>query len=205
YQQAGAQIVPNAEAVYGHADLILKVKEPQKSEFPLLRHEQMLFCFLHLAPDPEQLKHLIERKVVGIAFETVTDQEGKLPILTPMSEVAGKIAVQAGAAALQLANGGKGILLGGVPGVLPGKVAVLGGGIVGTQAARIALGMGADVTILEKRLCRLRQLDDLFGPQLKTMYSTPAAVEEIVTGADLVIGAVLIHGKKAPMLLTDQL
>lgn len=205
YRQVGGEIVPNAEEVYGKAEMIIKVKEPQKSEFPLLREGQILFCFLHLAPDPEQLKHLIERKVVGIAFETVTDPQGRLPLLTPMSEVAGRIAIQAGATSLQMANGGKGLLLGGVPGVPPAKVIVIGGGVVGTQVARMAMGFGADVTILEKRLSRLRELDDLYGPQLKTIYSTPVSVEEAVAAADLVVGAVLIPGKKAPKLITEEM
>lgn len=202
YAAAGAKLVPTAEQVY-EAEMIVKVKEPQNSEFPLLRKGQILFCYLHLAPDPEQLKHLVERKVVGIAYETVTDQLGRLPLLTPMSEVAGRIAIQAGATALQMANGGKGVLLGGVPGVAPAKVVVVGGGVVGTQAARMALGIGADVTIIERRLSRLRELDDLYGHQLKTIYSTPSSIEEAVTRADLVIGAVLIPGKLAPKLITE--
>lgn len=205
YERAGAKIVLTPEALYGEAEMILKVKEPQSSEFPLLRQGQILFCFLHLAPDPEQLKHLIERKVVGIAFETVTDFQGRLPILTPMSEVAGRIAIQAGAVSLQMAHGGKGLLLGGVPGVLPAKVVVIGGGVVGTQVARMAMGFGADVTILEQRLSRLRELDDLYGPYLKTIYSTPVSIEESVLTADLVVGAVLIPGKKAPKLITEEM
>ncbi len=204
YVHAGAKIVPTAADVY-EAEMVVKVKEPQKSEFPLLREGQILFCFLHLAPDPEQLKHLIERKVIGIAFETVTDPEGRLPLLTPMSEVAGRIAVQAGATSLQMANGGKGLLLGGVPGVPPAKVVVIGGGVVGTQVARMAMGFGADVTILERRLSRLRELDDLYGPQLKTIYSTPVSIEEEVTAADLVVGAVLIPGKITPKLVTEKM
>lgn len=205
YIHAGARIAAHAEEVYHHGEMIVKVKEPQRSEFPLLRNGQILFCFLHLAPDPEQLAHLIERKVIGVAFETVTDREGRLPLLTPMSEVAGRIAIQAGATALQMAHGGKGLLLGGVPGVPPAKVIVLGGGVVGTQVARMAMGFGADVTILERRLERLRELDDLYGPQLKTIYSTPVAVEEAVLGADMVVGAVLIPGKKAPKLITEEM
>lgn len=204
YAQAGAQIVPTAEAVY-EAEMILKVKEVQPKEFPLLKKEQILFCFLHLAPDPEQLKHLIEKKVVGIAFDTVTDREGRLPILTPMSEVAGRMSIQVGATALQLSNGGKGVLLGGVPGVPPAKVVILGGGVSGTQAARIALGCGADVTVLERRMQRLRDLDEHFGPKLKTLYSTPVSIEQAIVNADLVIGAVLIPGKKAPLLITEAL
>lgn len=204
YQDAGATLVASAEAVY-EAEMILKVKEPQASEFPLLRKEQILFCYLHLAPDPEQLKHLIERKIVGIAYETVTDSSNRLPLLTPMSEVAGRLSIQAGATALQMANGGKGILLSGVPGVLPAKVVVIGGGVVGTQAARTAIGFGAEVTIIENRLSRLRELDDLYAPRLKTVYSTPSAIRTAILEADLVIGAVLIPGKKAPKLITEEM
>ena len=205
YVQAGATIAQTAEEIYHQAEMVVKVKEPQNSEFPLLRKGQILFCYLHLAPDPEQLKHLIERQIVGIAYETVTDREGRLPLLTPMSEVAGRIAIQAGATSLQMSNGGKGLLLGGVPGVPPAKVTVLGGGIVGTQAARMAMGLGAEVTLIEKRLSRLRELDDLYGPRLKTLYSTPVSIEESVINADLVIGAILIPGKKAPKLITEQM
>jgi alanine dehydrogenase len=168
-----------------------------------MREGQVLFCFLHLAPDPEQLKHLIERKVIGIAFETVTDDQGKLPILTPMSEVAGRFAIQAGATSLQLTNGGRGVLLGGVPGVAPAKVVVIGGGASGTLAARVAMGCGADVTMIERRASRLRELDELYGPRLKTLFSTPTAIEESLIGADLVVGAVLIPGKKAPKLISE--
>lgn len=201
YTQAGAEIVSSAKEIY-QAEMIIKVKEPQASEFPLLQEGQILFCFLHLAPDPEQTKALLERKVVGIAYETVTDKFDRLPLLTPMSEIAGKISIQVGATALQMASGGRGVLLGGVPGVLPGKVVVLGGGIVGTQAARMALGLGADVTIIDVNLNRLRELDALYGPSLKTLYSTPVAVEEAVSQADLVVGAVLVPGKLAPRLVT---
>jgi alanine dehydrogenase len=202
YRLAGAEIVLTPEQVY-EAEMIVKVKEPQKSEFPLLKEGQILFCFLHLAPDPEQLKHLIAKKVVGIAFDTVTDPQGRLPILTPMSQVAGRMAIQAGATALQLANGGKGLLLGGVPGVAQAKVTVLGGGVVGTLAAVVAMGCGADVTILERRLDRLRELDDHYGSRLKTLYSTHVSIEESVVSADLVVGAVLVPGKKAPQLITE--
>lgn len=205
YATVGAKVVESAEEVYSKAELILKVKEPQQSEFPLLREGQILFCFLHLAPDPEQLKQLIARKVVGIAFETVTDSLGRLPLLTPMSQVAGRMAVQAGATALQKVNGGMGVLLGGVPGVPSAKVVVLGGGVVGTQVARMAMGFGADVTILEKKLTRLQELDDLYGPQLKTIYSTPFAIHEALQTADLVVGAVLIPGKKAPKLISEEM
>lgn len=204
YVAAGAKIAPTAKDVY-KSEMIIKVKEPQKSEFPLMHEGQILFCYLHLAPDPEQLKHLIERKVVGIAFETITDKDGRLPLLTPMSEVAGRISIQAGATALQMANGGKGLLLGGVPGVKPAKVVVIGGGIVGTQAARMAMGFGADVTILERKLSRLRELDDLYGPELTTIYSTPVSIEEQVLEADLVVGAVLLPGKSSPKLITEEM
>ena len=200
YREAGAEIT-SREKVY-EAQMVLKVKEPQKSEFSLLKEGQILFCFLHLAPDPEQLKHLIQQKIVGIAFDTVTDSQGKLPLLTPMSQVAGKMAIQAGATALQLANGGKGLLLGGIPGVLPAKVAILGGGVVGTYAAVVALGCGADVIILDNNQLRLRELDDLYGPRLKTLYSTLVSIEESVCSADLVVGAVLVPGKKTPRLIT---
>ena len=201
YEKAGAKIVDTAKEVYD-SQMIIKVKEPQISEFPLLREGQILFTYLHLAPDPEQTKHLIERKIVGIAYETVTDEAGRLPLLVPMSEVAGRIAIQAGATALQINNGGKGVLLGGIPGVKPGKVVILGGGVVGTEAMRMALGLGADVTIFDRSLPRLRELDKLYAPSLKTLYSTPAAIEEAISTADLVIGAVLIPGKTAPKLLT---
>ncbi len=204
YEHAGAKIVPTIEDVY-EAEMIVKVKEPQKKEYPLLKKGQILFCYLHLAPIPELTKHLLEREVVGIAFETITDERGQLPLLTPMSEVAGRIAIQAGATSLQMANGGKGLLLGGVPGVPPAKVVVIGGGVVGTQVARMAMGFGADVTILERRLSRLRELDEIYGPQLKTIYSNPVSIEEAVVGADLVVGAVLIPGKSAPKLITEEM
>jgi alanine dehydrogenase len=201
YERAGAEIVKTAADVY-QAEMIIKVKEPQLSEFPLLKEGQILFCYLHLAPDPEQTKHLLERKVVGIAYETVADKQDRLPLLIPMSEIAGRIAIQAGATALQMAHGGRGVLLGGVPGVSPGKVVVIGGGIVGTHAARMALGLGAEVTILDNNLNRLRELNGLYGPALKTLYSSPAAIEYKLTKADLVIGAVLIPGKMAPKVVT---
>lgn len=204
YTQAGAEIVPSPKEVYA-SDIIIKVKEPQKQEYPLLRQDQVLFCFLHLAAEPTLLAHLVERGVSAIAFETITDHCGGLPILTPMSEVAGRIAIQAGATALQMNFGGKGVLLGGVPGVSPGKVVIIGGGVVGTQAAKMALGLGADVTILEKKLERLRQLDDLWGPRLKTLYSSPQNVANAVKQADLLIGAVLIPGKKAPKLVSENM
>lgn len=204
YQRAGAEIVKTAKELYDRADMIVKVKEPQESEYELLREGQVLFTYLHLAPDPQQTKALLERKVIGIAYETVTDNDGRLPLLTPMSEIAGRIAIQAGATALQIANGGKGVLLGGVAGVAPGKVLVIGGGVVGTESARMALGLGADVTVLDTNLSRLRALDALYGPRLKTLYSSPAALEESLKSADLVVGAVLIPGKLAPKLVKKE-
>lgn len=201
YQQAGATIVLGPEAVYQN-EMIIKVKEPQASEFPLLKEEQILFCYLHLAPDPRQTEELLKAKVVAIAYETVTDQQGRLPLLMPMSEIAGRIAIQVGATCLQMNHRGKGLLLGGVPGVLPAHVVILGGGVVGTESARMALGLGAHVTIIDRDLNRLRTLDALFGPALRTLYSTTSAIEEAVVSADLVVGAVLIPGKMAPKLVT---
>lgn len=204
YRKAGAKIVESAEKVY-ESEMILKVKEPQPSEFPLMHEGQVLFCYLHLAPDPEQTKNLVEKKVVAIAYETVTDSFGRLPLLVPMSEIAGRFAVQAGATALQMIHGGRGVLLGGIPGVKPGKVVILGAGVVGTEAMRMALGLGAEVVILDHNLARLRDLDKLYAPALKTLYSTPKAVEEALIQADLVIGAVLIPGKTAPKLVTREM
>ena len=204
YKKAGAKIVSSPEEVYT-ADMVIKVKEPQPSEYPLLTEGQILFCYLHLAPDPVQTKALLEQKVIGIAFETVIDHKKRLPLLTPMSEVAGRIAIQAGAYALHMANGGRGVLLGGVPGVAPGKVVVIGGGIVGSQAAKMAVGLGADVTILDNNLQRLRELDDLFEGKLTTLYSTPTTIEEEATAAYVVVGAVLIPGKLTPKLITKDL
>lgn len=201
FSDAGAKIVFTAKEIYD-CDMVIKVKEPQDSEFPLMREGLILFCYLHLAPDPVQTKHLIDSKVVAIAYETVSDAHGRLPLLVPMSEIAGRIAVQVGATCLQLNHGGKGVLLGGVPGVLPASVTVIGGGVVGTEAARMALGLGADVTILDRDLSRLRMLDALFGPNLRTLYSSPLSIEESVTKADLVIGSILIPGKTAPKLVT---
>jgi alanine dehydrogenase len=204
YAAAGARIVKNPADVY-KAEMVIKVKEPQQTEFPLLHEGQILFCYFHLAPDPEQTKNLIKKKVIAVAYETVTDKSGRLPLLVPMSEIAGRIAVQAGATALQLANGGRGVLLGGVPGVAPAHVTVLGGGVVGTQAARMAMGLGANVTILDHSLPRLRELDALHGPHLKTLFASPAAIEACVIASDLVVGAILIPGKLAPRLITRQM
>ena len=201
YQAAGAQILPDAPAVFEQADMIVKVKEPQPQECAMLRRGQLLFTYLHLAPDPEQAAGLMKSGCTAIAYETITDVRGGLPLLAPMSEVAGRMAVQVGAVALQKANGGLGVLLGGVPGVAPAKVAVLGGGVVGTHAARMAMGLGAEVTVLDKSLPRLRQLDEVFGGRLRTAYASLDATEEAVLGADLVVGAVLVPGASAPKLV----
>ncbi len=201
YQDGGAEIVDTLAEVY-EADFIVKVKEPQPQEVALLKSGQALFCFLHLAPEPELTQALLEKEVIGIAYETVVDGQGRLPLLAPMSEVAGRLSVLVGAQALQIRGGGKGILLGGVPGVPPAKVVILGGGVVGTQAARMAMGLGADVTLIERRIERLRELDDLYGPRMKTFYSTPDAIDTAIQGADLVIGAVLLPGKLAPKILS---
>jgi alanine dehydrogenase len=203
YRAEGARIVASAAEAYA-CPMVVKVKEPQPAEIPLLREGQVLFTYLHLAADAELTDRLLERKIVGIAYETVTDASGGLPLLTPMSEVAGRVAVQAGAAALQMANGGSGVLLGGVPGVSPGRVVILGGGTVGTNAAKMALGLGAEVTLLDISLPRLRYLDDVFGLRLRTRYAEAHAIEELVPEADLVVGAVLVPGKKAPRLLSRE-
>lgn len=200
YAEKGAHIVPSAKEVYA-AEMIVKVKEPQVEEFPLLQEGQILFCYLHLAPDPVQTKELLDKKVVGIAYETVTDDKGRLPLLLPMSEVAGRISIQVGMVALQMNNGGRGLLLSGVPGVPPGKVVVIGGGVAGGEAARIASGLGADVTVIDKNMNRLRELDLAYQGKIKTLYATSAAIEEALTEADLVVGAVLIPGKLAPKVI----
>lgn len=204
YQNAGATIVNSAEQIFAEAEMIIKVKEPQPSECKQLRKGQTLYTYLHLAPDPEQTELLIASGATCIAYETVTDRNGGLPLLAPMSEVAGRMSVQAGAHYLEKAHGGSGTLLGGVPGVAPGKVLIIGGGVVGTQAAKMALGLGADVTILDRSLPRLRQLDDIFNGQVKTVYSTVDAIEHYSANADLVIGAVLIPGAAAPKLLNRE-
>lgn len=201
YEKAGAVIKKSHREVF-LADMIIKVKELQELEFPLLRNGQILFCYLHLAPDPIQTKKLMKSGVIAIAYETVTDLHGKLPLLVPMSEIAGRIAIQVGAALLQLNYDGKGILLGGIPGVKPAEVLVIGGGAAGTESARIALGIGANVTVIDKNLDRLRALDALYGPSLKTLYSLSSNIEENIKTADLVIGAVLIPGKMAPKVIT---
>ncbi|MBW9061933.1 alanine dehydrogenase [Rhizobium herbae] len=205
YRAAGAKIAATAKDVFEKSDMIVKVKEPQPSEWAQLRDGQILYTYLHLAPDPEQTKGLLNSGVTAVAYETVTDERGGLPLLAPMSEVAGRLAIQAGATSLQKANGGRGILLGGVPGVLPAKVTVIGGGVVGLHAARMAAGLGADVSILDRSIPRLRQLDDLFAGRVHTRFSTIDALEEEVFSADLVIGAVLIPGAAAPKLVTREM
>ncbi|MEW9796955.1 alanine dehydrogenase [Alteromonas sp. CYL-A6] len=201
YIEAGASIAPSAQNIFAEAELIIKVKEPQPNECKQLRKGQTLYTYLHLAPDPTQTELLVASGATCIAYETVTDNSGGLPLLAPMSEVAGRMSVQAGAHYLEKAHGGSGTLLGGVPGVAPGKVLVIGGGVVGTNAAKMALGLGADVTILDRSLPRLRQLDDIFRGQVKTVYSSLDAIEYYSSKADLVVGAVLIPGAAAPKLL----
>ncbi|MBT8417909.1 MAG: alanine dehydrogenase [Silicimonas sp.] len=204
YVSAGARIVETAEEVFAEADMIVKVKEPQAVERKMLHEGQVLFTYLHLAPDPDQTNDLIASGATCIAYETVTDDRGGLPLLAPMSEVAGRLAPQVGAWTLQKANGGRGVLMGGVPGVGPAKVVVIGGGVVGTHAARIASGMGADVTVLDRSLPRLRYLDDVFGRDFRNRYSSAATTAELVAEADMVIGAVLIPGAAAPKLISRE-
>jgi len=202
YQAAGAKVVAKAEDIFSASDLIVKVKEPQLAECGRLRSGQILFTYLHLAADRDQAEALIASKATAIAYETVTASDGSLPLLTPMSEVAGRMSVQVGASCLQKANGGLGVLLGGVPGVAAAKVVILGGGVSGTHAAEMAVGLRADVTVVDRSVKRLRELSAIFGNQLKTVYSTAQAIEELVRDADLVIGAVLIAGAAAPKLVT---
>ena len=202
YSAAGAQLIDSAEEIFAKAEMIVKVKEPQAVERKMLREGQLLFTYLHLAPDPEQTHDLLASGCTAIAYETVTDPRGGLPLLAPMSEVAGRLAPQVGAWTLQKANGGRGVLMGGVPGVAPARVVVIGGGVVGTHAAKIAAGMGADVTVLDRSLPRLKYLDDVFGGTFKTRYSTAGATGELIREADMVIGAVLIPGAAAPKLIS---
>jgi alanine dehydrogenase len=202
YRAAGAGIVSSAAEVFARADMIVKVKEPQPSEWVQLREGQILFTYLHLAPDPDQARGLMASGVSAIAYETVTGPGGGLPLLAPMSEVAGRLSIEAGAQALRSNNGGRGTLMGGVPGVLPARVVVLGGGVVGTQAARMAIGLGANVEIFDRSLPRLRQLDEAFEGRMTTRYSTAGTIEQAIREADVVIGAVLIPGASAPHLVT---
>jgi alanine dehydrogenase len=205
YKRAGATIIAGPAEIYGEAELIVKVKEPQAEEIALLREGQTLFAYLHLAPDRKLTEALLSAGVAGIAYETVTDARGGLPLLAPMSEVAGRMSIQAGAHCLEMASGGRGQLLGGVPGVPAAKVTILGGGVVGTNAARMAMGLEAHVTVIDIALPRLYALDLQFGAKLSTVYSTIAAIEEHVTTADLVIGAVLLPGAAAPKLITEDM
>jgi len=206
YVAAGAEIVDTAEEILARADMVVKVKEPQPVERAQLREGQILFTYLHLAPDAAQTKDLLASGVTAIAYETVTDRTGGLPLLAPMSEVAGKLAPQVGSWTLQKANGGLGVLMGGVAGVAPAKVVVLGGGVVGTNAARVAAGMGADVTITDLSMPRLRYLDDCFARQFKTAYGSRGNTADLIAEADMVVGAVLIPGAAAPKLISkDQL
>ncbi len=205
YLAHGAEIRATAKEIWEEADLILKVKEPQPSEYSFFREDLILFTYLHLAPEPELTKQLMEKQVAAIAYETVQLDNGALPLLTPMSEVAGRMAVQVGAQFLEKTRGGKGVLLGGIPGVPPGEVVILGGGIVGTNAAKMAIGLGASVTLLDINPERLRQLDDQFGGRLKTVISNSYHIAEAVKKADLLIGAVLIPGRRAPRLVTEEM
>ena len=203
YEAAGAKIVPTADEVFDRADMIVKVKEPIEADLKRLRDGQLLFTYLHLAPVPDLTKTLLDKKIIGIAYETITDERRRtLPLLTPMSEVAGRMSVHVGAYYLHKPNGGRGILLGGVPGVLPGDVAIIGGGVVGTNAAKMAVGLGARVTILDTNLDRLRQLDDIFRGTVQTLASNTAYIAEAARRADLLIGGVLIPGASAPKLVT---
>jgi alanine dehydrogenase len=202
YVEQGARIVADAEAVFGEAELIVKVKEPQPGEVAMLRPDQVLFTYLHLAPDAELTRGLMESGATCIAYETVTDRAGRLPLLAPMSEVAGKIATQAGAFMLEKPLGGRGLLLGGVPGVAAGKVMIIGGGVVGLTAAEIAIGMGAETYVYDRSIDRLRELDFLLNNRCSTVFSTTLSIERMLPEVDLVIGAVLVHGAKAPRVIS---
>ncbi|WP_138415310.1 alanine dehydrogenase [Aquibacillus sediminis] len=204
FEQAGATIVPKAEQAW-QQDMVMKVKEPLKEEYNYFYEGLILFTYLHLAAEPELTKKLIEKKVVSIAYETVQHTNGSLPLLTPMSEVAGRMASQIGAQFLEKTKGGRGILLSGIPGVTRGKVTIIGGGVVGTNAAKLAIGLGADVTIIDLDPNRLRQLDDLFGSDINTLMSNPLNITQALAETDLVIGAVLIPGAKAPKLVTKEM
>jgi alanine dehydrogenase len=204
YVAQGAQVLPDADAVFDTAEMIVKVKEPQPEEVARLRPHHTLFTYLHLAPDPELTRGLVESGATCIAYETVVDERGRLPLLAPMSEVAGKIATQAGAFMLEKPLGGRGILLGGVPGVAPATVIIIGGGVVGLNAAFIAVGMEAEVFVLDRNIDRLRELDTALSGRVSTVFSSSLAIEELLPRADLVIGAVLVHGAKAPYVVTRE-
>ncbi len=202
YQKAGGEIIDTADEVWAGAEMIVKVKEPIEPEYPRMRESQLLFTYLHLAPDTKLTQELLKRKVTGIAYETITDRRGGLPLLTPMSEVAGRMAIQVGAHYLEKMAGGRGILLGGVPGVPAAKVVIIGGGVVGTNAAKIAVGMGAAVTIIDNNLDRLRELDDIFLTKVSTLASSAYMIQDAISTADLIVGAVLVPGAAAPKLVT---
>jgi alanine dehydrogenase len=205
YIEAGAQILPTAGEVWAKADLVVKVKEPQPSEYPHLRPGLLLFTYLHLAPLPELTQQLVDSRVNAVAYETIREADNSLPLLTPMSEVAGRMAVQVGAQYLEAPNGGRGVLLGGVPGVAPANVVILGGGVVGHNSAKMAVGLGAHVTIIDKNLNRLRELDDIYSSQIITLASNIYTIREALRHADLVVGAVLIPGAAAPKLVRRDL
>ncbi len=205
YARSGAEILPTAAEVWNNAEMIMKVKEPRPEEYPYLREGLLLFTYLHLAAEEELTRELLKRRVAAVAYETVELADGRLPLLTPMSEVAGRMAVQVGAHYLEKAHGGRGKLLGGVPGVRPADVVIIGGGTVGTNAAKIALGMGAHVTIIEKHIDRLRYLEDVLHGNLTTLASNPLNIAQAVRTADLLVGAVLIHGARAPKLVTREM
>ncbi len=202
YQKAGAQIIASADDLWSQAEMIVKVKEPIEPEYKRMREGQLLFTYLHLAPDTKLTSQLLERKVTGIAYETITDRRGSLPLLTPMSEVAGRMAIQVGAHFLEKMSGGAGILLGGVPGVPAARVVIIGGGVVGTNSAKIAVGMGAHVTIIDNNLDRLRELDDIFLSKISTLASSAYMIHDAISTADLIVGAVLVPGAAAPRLVT---
>ena len=202
YKSAGAEVVATAADAWNRADILVKVKEPLESEYPLMRDGQILFTYLHLAPLPALTQALLDRKVTGVAYETITRADGSLPLLTPMSEVAGRMAIQVGARYLERMNGGRGVLLGGVPGVPPAEVIIIGGGVVGMNAAKMALGMGARVTVLDKSVAKMQYMDDVFGGRVATLMSNPVNIAHAVARADLLVGAVLVPGAAAPKLVT---
>ncbi len=205
FRHAKGQIIDSADEVWERSDMVVKVKEPVGPEYDRMRDGQILFTYLHLAPLPELTEAMLKHKVSGVAYETITNEEGHLPLLTPMSEVAGRMAVQVGAHYLLKPEGGRGVLLGGVPGVLPGKVAIIGGGVVGINSLKMAVGLGAYVVVLDRNLDRLRYLDDIFGSKIKTLVSNPYTVQEAIADSDLAIGAVLIPGASAPRLITREM
>jgi alanine dehydrogenase len=205
YIAAGGEILNSVEEVWSRADMIVKVKEPVASEYPRLREGLVLYTYLHLAPARELTRALLESGVTGIAYETITNDQGHLPLLTPMSEVAGRMSIQVGATYLEKINGGRGVLLGGVPGVAPARVTIIGGGVVGTNACKMAVGLGAAVVMIDKDLERLRYLDDIFGSRIRTLASNPYTIAESVAASDLVVGAVLVPGAAAPKLVTREM